>query len=295
MLANLFFVAVWRCQTRTRQRRVPTQLHPNVVRLQHQSQERPVNLETKSKLKNDLFLLNPANAAYLSGKWQRPARTPAGCMPLLVLPFLALGLVLSVMLVRENTTQQAVRRDGLPTTGTYIDKDINRNTEGDTYSLTYEYVVDGQTYRRTYSVGKRRYDRTEVGSTVEILYLPDDLGTSRLVFGNKPILWMALFLTIWNAIVLFILLWMGLRIWANIRLNRGGLITDGELQEIVGQTDGEGNYTITVKFTFLEPDKGDRINDETWQIRDDLKDQPLPPPGTRLAILYLSPQNYRAL
>jgi hypothetical protein len=248
----------------------------------------------KQKLKNDLFLLEPENADFLTGKSKNPTRTFAGCMTLFMIPFIICGFTFIGFLANEFRIQGDLQQRGIQTTATYIDKDIDDDDDGTTYRLQYEYVVNGQHYQRWHNVSKSAYYDTASGSHIDILYLPDNPATSRLP-TNEIAMSLVIFVLVWNAVVLIIFLLSALKVWDNIQLNRKGQLIDGELYDISGSTDGDGDYQITVKFTFFEPDNGEQIHGKTHSQRNDLKGNLLPLPGTRLAIFYLNKDNYRVL
>lgn len=95
---------------------------------------------------------------------------------------------------------------------------------------------------------------------------------------------------------------MAIPIWLNAlrkrKYEQEGKIIPAELIEITGKktvsSEGPSGYFVTVKYKFLSPG-GKTIENKLYRLRNDLVAVELPPPGTPLAVLYLSDRTYRLL
>jgi hypothetical protein len=79
---------------------------------------------------------------------------------------------------------------------------------------------------------------------------------------------------------------------------RGGLlrrrVLRGQVVECSGHVDDDGDYKILLHYRFRTPtDKV--LTGEVRQIRNDLRQTPLPVPGTPVAVFYRNPRSYRLL
>jgi hypothetical protein len=79
---------------------------------------------------------------------------------------------------------------------------------------------------------------------------------------------------------------------------QGGLLRRrllrGQVVECTGRVDDDGDYKILLHYRFRTPtDKV--LTGEVRQIRNDLRQTPLPVPGTPVAVFYRNPRSYRLL
>jgi hypothetical protein len=79
---------------------------------------------------------------------------------------------------------------------------------------------------------------------------------------------------------------------------RGGLrrrrVLRGQVVECTGHVDDDGDFKILLHYRFRTPT--DRVlTGEVRQIRNDLRQVPLPVPGTPIAVFYRNPRSYRLL
>jgi hypothetical protein len=89
-------------------------------------------------------------------------------------------------------------------------------------------------------------------------------------------------------------------LWARRSLERRGQIAWGTVTEASGKRNSADNLRLTVVFRCKAPRRyaGElrpTLEGTLKRTRNDLKGQPLPPPGTPLPVLYLNPKNYEVL
>jgi hypothetical protein len=68
----------------------------------------------------------------------------------------------------------------------------------------------------------------------------------------------------------------------------------GQVIACAGLRDGDGDFILTLRYRFRDP-SGAVITDQLTEIRNDLKDAPLPLPGAPLAVYYRDAQTHRLL
>jgi hypothetical protein len=151
-------------------------------------------------LKHDVFLLHPRNKFYEI------------IFVIVLCIFLGVAILSLVFGVREIfVIRPSLVSEGVPIIVNYIDRYIESTGDGTFYSLAYNYTVDNQVYRRSYTVSKHFYDSTEIGDTVQIHYLPHNPNISRTVGElEQPPHSGVIFGIIWSLIVL-VSMYLGLR------------------------------------------------------------------------------------
>jgi hypothetical protein len=79
---------------------------------------------------------------------------------------------------------------------------------------------------------------------------------------------------------------------------RGGLrnrrILRGLIVECEGQTDDDGDFKLRIQYRFRAP-KGQIVTAQVRQIRNDLRNKPLPAPGGTVAVYFRSARSFRLL
>ncbi len=275
-----------------------------------ESDEKPKRAEkVKRKVKTDevldigdVFLLQPANAAFMLGQ-----RTIAstfsgisfGCVGLFLLPFLAIGIFVIVMAGVEwrnytllNTTGVVVRGEY---TGKYIDEDDDDG--GVSYHARYEYRVNDILYQGEHSIGQDIYNRVEQGAGVNIIYAPSDPSVSRIEGeqGIENALFFTFFALFWNLISWGMFLGMVISRRRDRILSREGQMVRGERRGISTRRDSDGDLQFTAEYSFVPPDGGDVIFRKQTAQRNDLKNGTLPDKGTPVMVLYKDRKHFKML
>lgn len=77
------------------------------------------------------------------------------------------------------------------------------------------------------------------------------------------------------------------------RFARDGKNILGEIVECTGQA-SEDDYSIQVRYRFQTPD-GKEIIQQVSSVRNDLKNKPIPAPGTSISIIYINDEEFKVL
>ena len=82
-----------------------------------------------------------------------------------------------------------------------------------------------------------------------------------------------------------------------MRLSRDGVLLTGILQNASGKWhSGKTNYyEVRLVYTFSDPKTNQTIAPKAILTRDDLRNVPLPTPGTPLYVIFLDKNNYQLL
>jgi hypothetical protein len=93
-----------------------------------------------------------------------------------------LFVIVVTSIVQQRRLKAALRTRGKTVQGTIVvrewkresrfDAESNRVTE-DVYTIRYEYVVDGSTYRHTLNASSKQFVEVAENETVEVVYLPE--------------------------------------------------------------------------------------------------------------------------
>lgn len=251
---------------------------------------------------DDVFLLQPANMAFLLGK-----RTIAtafsgisfGCGALFLLPFLAVGIFVIVMAVVEWRNYHLLNTTGVVVRGEYIGKYIDEDDDdgGVTYYAEYEYIVDDQQYQGEHSVSQEFYGRVERGAGVDIIYAPSDPTVSRISSeqGIESAIFFTVFALFWNLISWGMFIGMMVGRSRDRALARDGQMVRGELLDITTRRDSDGDLQVTAEYSFVPPDGGDVIFKKQSAQRNDLKNGTLPDKGTPVIVLYKDRKHFKML
>ncbi len=247
-----------------------------------------------------LYLANKTNAKFLRGETRRPASLANsvlgwGCFIPFISIFLIVGIGMLIYGVVELKRDLDLRRDGMVTTGRQVANRIYEDSEGDSYYLTYSFVVNDQPYQREQSVDWDRYNSFESGAPIEIRYLPNNPSQSRIEGTGNAALFMLPFGGCWTAFVLFFIWGFASQSDKNNRIAQKGTLIEGEIVSIDAREDSDNDYNVTLKYSYISPKDGRVIHKKTKFVANDQKKDGLPLSGTKLAILYVDDKNHAVL
>lgn len=247
---------------------------------------------------SDIFLLHADNAAYFEGSNSRPASlSNRGCSFCLLV--LMLLLLIGIAMVGGAYIQYQeflrLRQVGVVTDGQMIERRYSTSDDSTTYYLTYRFQAAEKTYTREQSVKKGRYNRFERGGHLEILYDPQNPHLSRIQGTNNPPTFFMLFGVGWMIVMLGVFAGFIHGYRQNNKLCKEGFIVYGQIEQIKGQKDSDGDLQITLEYRFISPQSGQTIRKKDKRQRNDLKDWPLPMPETPVAIMYLNDNHFSLL
>jgi len=240
------------------------------------------------------FLLNPSNAPLIEQERARRARRKKTARWTFRLGALLLLLmaVLWGVLVPEWVRWFAFERDGV-TVAASITEIVE---DDDRYTVRYRYPVGEQEYAGEQQLTESAYKALADDETVFATYLPEDPADVRLDaespqdrFRN----WLTAVVAGLTLAALLMLLSAVLRRRRALRIVPPAVLT-GQVIACEGALDDEGDFKVKVRFRFLPP-QGQALTGQARQIRNDLRDRPLPPVGAPVAVYYRHEQSYRLL
>ena len=95
--------------------------------------------------------------------------------------------------VRDQMTKAELRRHGVTTTARVLSRhheiqthqstnsnNVPTTSTSDSYSISYQYTVNGTSYNGSDTVDVSVYDALQEGQPVEVVYLPESPGQARL-------------------------------------------------------------------------------------------------------------------
>lgn len=240
------------------------------------------------------FLLNPSNAPLVEQERARRAKRKKTARWTFRLGALLLLLmaVLWGVLVPQWVRWFQFERDGVTVAAsvTALEEDDDR------YTVRYGYQVGEQEYAGEQRVTESAYDALAGGAALSVTYLPDDPADVRLEADSPE----DRFRNYLTAVVagltlaaLLMLLSAVLRRRRALRIVPPAVLT-GQVVACEGALDDDGDYKVKVRFRFLTP-QGQTLSGQARQIRNDLRDRPLPPVGAPVAVYYRHEQSYRLL
>ena len=250
---------------------------------------------------HDIFILDQQSADFVNGRTKRPPGTSFWI--LLLLLGIPAGLAIaatvsSLMAVRSWSNWIDLRSHGVTTQGTIVAAGIVRAqttaTEQQRY-YEYEFTVDGTTYRGRHITKRGAIlaiddGYTKEGDFVDIVYLPDNPGHSKIA-GTAT--WPA-FTTSFAAVLLLVaalfafalLKFSGGLSGLRAMLPRRAECIHGELVSITPAPDsGSSSAQTALVYGFTSPQSGERIERE--QVTSFPLPEPLPEPGCTIAVAYI--------
>lgn len=250
------------------------------------------------------FLLNPRNRPFLEGRASRPAKEPGGCvfpfLAVFLIPFVAAGAFLLRNMALEWTSYLTLRTSGIVTDAEVVDRKISSGDDCDLYSLQYAFRWRGTRHVGEANVSRDDYERLDIGQWTDVVFEPSHPERSRLRTDlgiGRPLLLTAAGL-FWNAIVgvLLVVAVAGLRqMHIDKRLSRAGRLVEGHIDDVSGHKDDDNDYHVTVRYRFVSPTSAQWVAGTSSAMRNDLKNQALPPPDTPVAVLYADDRAHRVL
>ncbi len=262
-----------------------------------QSSPRRRSSRGRSSSGTSTFLFDPSNIHIISEeREQRTKQKRSGRAALWMAVLSLLVMLLLGSLVWSDMRDWNRLRDG--ETGYAAITELSADKVVYTFEVTAE---DGTTeaYEGNQAITATGYDDLvilqEAGDPVEITYWPDDPNVSETLEDNpdhdqRDRLAVATLVMIIVAL-LFVSLGMVQR-----QIGRKPLqVLPGQVVECTGQADADGDFKFKLRYAFKSPRTDQVITAQRTAIRNDLRGQPLPAPGTRVAVHYRSDRNYTLL
>jgi hypothetical protein len=230
------------------------------------------------------FLLEPKNRRVLEGK-PRP-HTSERWLPLFLAPFVAMGLLVAWAAIQEVRLWRAFHQDGVDTQGVVTRLWTDRDDQGESFHVAYRYAVEPSVdclHTGNATIDRKRFEVLQRGEGIPIRYLKTN-ATRSWVIGEESFGGLLFFAFVWNLLLGLLLRFAAKRPMRLRRLRRGRLCS-GELIWATATSDTDGDYCLNIQYRFTSPD-GDRVNGAASRIRNDLRNQSLPRPGTPVVVQY---------
>jgi hypothetical protein len=243
-----------------------------------------------------IFLTHPRNAPFIYGASTRPAMlsgvTPGQLLILLLVIVCAVGV--GSIALRDLAREIIFSRGNTPTTGAVIDRDISRGRRSTSYYVTYAYY-DGRTIRE--QVSRSTYERLSPGARVQVRYATANPSIAHIE-GNNGMTWPVVGTLLSLAFVgggVFGLMRSIASLGNDRRLRQSGRQLAGTLIRAKTHKGSKGAISLEARYSFRSPASGKQIEAKITRPRKDLKDAPLPAPGTPVAVLYVDDECYVVL
>jgi hypothetical protein len=248
----------------------------------------------------NLFLINPSgNLKFVTGQTKQIGSPTTAYVFIAIFVLVALGIggYFGYKMIQYNQLETS----GVPDEAEITDGTSTRGRRGGTtYNVTYEYRVNGRTYTRDQDISGtlwNKIDRVGTGMEVDIKYLASDPSIVVLAGEfkddtekNRDTLVLAIAVPICLGIALLIFM----NNQTNQKLANEGQLLRGQVVSAVGRRGSKNTYNVTLKYDFTTPN-GKQITKQQVQNRPDLRNGPLPSPGTPVAVLYVNDKLQRLM
>lgn len=243
------------------------------------------------------YLLNPDNQAYLDGTRQRPQfNSQSGCLALFFSFFSLIGILFTLMVISDIVSTLQLSLSGINGRAVITDMEIDDSGDTTSYELVYEYRANAQAYTQRDTVDRSRYVSTEIGQSVDILYLPTQPQLSRLDSERPAFRWLWLVIFLSGAFAVG----GGMAVrhyWRLARKERRaaarGVRIDGRVISAQQEKDSDGDLWITIEYEITSPTSGAALRET--QKAPLAKDRALPKRGNRVAVMYADDTHFALL
>ncbi len=251
-------------------------------------------MKTKMQTR-DLFLIDPGNEQFAAGASRKLAACGQGCTLFFLGMFALAGLLIAGVVTRQWMHFVEFSANYAETQGQALDCAIE--SDADTpYCVAYRFVVDDQVLMVEERVDKTTYHAIKEGQSLTVRHARHDPSIATIEPGRpSELLALTGFCLLWNGLVL-----QAARLLARQNLERRKLAREG--QQVAGQVahcsgiqNSDGDFVLKTEFGFRSPQTGAWVECQDLQVRQDLKDKLLPPPGTAVYVLYLNDETYLVL
>lgn len=236
------------------------------------------------------WLADTGHAAFVDGQTDRPNAVlwQAGCGLLFMIPFVAVGLFVFGLTIKEWTEWYRLDTAGEVVSGRYEDRWITTSSDNDNYYTAYFFYVNDAEYHDQIE-SRASYNRFEMGAPVAVLYWPDNPAISSLAdYFDRPSPFHIIFTLFWNSIVsLFVVLIAGGAI-RQMRMNRAQdkILIEGQVLRAKGRTASDDDFQLTMEVTFQSPQTGKLLTARAKGTHNNVSSKILPAKGKAVLVLY---------
>jgi len=233
------------------------------------------------------FLLDPDNEPFATGASRKLPASGQGCILLFLSIFVLAGLFIAADVIRRWVHVAILSTDYAETQGQVLGREI-KDDDGATFYVTYRFVADDQVHTIRENVEKAVYYSAEEGQELTVRYSPADPSIATMAPGRVGgLLAITGFCVLWDGTVFVISALVLREVLERRKLARHGQRLVGEILRSSGHRDSDGDFMLSLGYGFRSPLTGTRMEGTNSQVRKDLEDGPLPPPGTPVHVLYL--------
>ncbi len=241
------------------------------------------------------FLLDPDNERFATGASRRLPAGSQGCALLFLSIFVLVGLFMAADITRRWVHVAILSTDYAEAEGQVLGREIE-DDDGATYYVTYRFVANDRVHTIRENVEKGVFHSMEEGQSAIVRYAPRDPRIATIAPGRVGgLLALTGFCGLWDGTVLFISALVLREVLQRRKLARRGQRLVGEILRISGRRDSDGDFVLILGYGFRSPLTAAQLEGSNSQVRKDLADGPLPPPGTPVHVLYLDDERHMVL
>jgi hypothetical protein len=243
----------------------------------------------------DYFLIDPDNEQFAAGASHKPAACGQGYVLFFLGLFALGGLLVAGIVMHQWMHLIEFSNNYVETQGQALDCAVESDASTP-YCVAYRFVVGDQAYTVEESVGKTTYHSIKEGQPLTVRHAKHDPSIATIEPGHPgELLALTGFCLLWNGAVSRATWLLARQNLKRRKLTREGQQIVGQVARCSGLQNSDGDFVLKTKFGFRSPQTGVWIESKSLQVRQDLRDKLLPPPGTAVYVLYLDDETFLAL
>ncbi len=255
-----------------------------------------------------LFLF-PENKEFLRGKRSQLVNNASSRTSVTAIFLIVVSMILIAAAIFFGIRYYQLTNNASTTQGVMVDSDYSSDSDGDSYSITYAYAVDGQRYERRDGVDFSTYSTITSGAYFEVTYNRDEptvatIGEPSLLLPGVLAAFALLF-SIFSWSMLFTALRRGT---LAKQLSERGLLLAGQVVKASARVeeddDGESRELwLEVIYSFVSPKTKQKVQGKSINTRKELlsaryhlgKTEGLFAPGDPLLVMYADDNRHMIL
>jgi len=212
-----------------------------------------------------------------------------------MIPFLLAGILVTGLTIKEIREFVLLTTNYAEIEATYVSRRQDNSGESTQFYVTFGFAAAGRFYTVEHEVRPIVYETVDDSPFTARYAVSDPRVASIEAPSAGRALGLAAFILAWDTAVVAIAGHSAYRLYTRRIVACEGIWLQGEVVHAETEVDGDGDLALTLVTRFRSIDTGEWIETHDRQVRNDLKSEPLPQPGTPVHVLYRDDRSYLVL